>query len=428
MASKGKRRGAQELLDELHTADANENLNEVERIYQFYSTIQGNGFSIRSLSLRIRSQASLAPSDIIDFGPHPSSGTKRYQVKPELYGQIETVVQSLQGLIDDLISLIPDREPGRRGFRIDPTNDLLEVLQGSDHLISLYGAYEVIRKRMDRAAHFLEKYYRLCKGEAISSPATTSAEVHEKFDPGSSTDKRILEHIAMTNSYGQQHTLDQHKELDAFMKQELDEVILLTKDVEQAFPNKPTSTYPIPYTYINAPSKRDPSNTYSIVKFSTNDQHYARVQYAPPPPGNVSFANVSHSTDKSEAEVERSIVPEGQSLEYEERPERPQIGDTSSNASSFDDLYLIRYDSSHEADGLVADPVRSHHGTSLDRDLGHFPFGFTYPTVNASQPSFRPTSFLLFFGSWYGHTRTTHHHAKSKPSSTNLSHLIYSPK
>ncbi|KAJ3472938.1 hypothetical protein NLI96_g13195 [Meripilus lineatus] len=315
-----RRSGAQELLDELHTTDASEALNEVERIYQLYSTIQRNGFSIRSLSLRIRSQASLAPSDIIDFGPRPQSGMKRYQIRPELYAQIEATVQSLQGLIDDLISLIPDRESGRRGFRIDPTNDVLEVLQGADRLISLYGAYEVIRKRMDRAAQFLEKYYRLCKGEAITSPATTSAEIHERFDPGASTDRRILEHIGMTNSFGRRYSIDQRKELDAFMNRELDEVVLLTKDVEQAFPNKPTSVYPLPYTYIEAPSKRNPTDTYNIVKFSSNDQHYSRVQYVPQPPINVSFADVSHSTDKPEAQVQRSVIPEGQSLEYEEVP------------------------------------------------------------------------------------------------------------
>ncbi|KAJ3472941.1 hypothetical protein NLI96_g13194 [Meripilus lineatus] len=202
MASKGKGKDTQELLDELHTTDANEHLDEVERIYQFYSTIQGNGFSIRSLSLRIRSQTSLTPSDIIDFGLYPSNETKRYQVKPELYTQIEAAVQSVQGLIDDLTSLIPDRKPGRRGFRIDPTNDVLEILQGSDRLVSLYGAYEVLRKRMDRAALFIEKYYRLCKGEPISSPATTAAEIHERFDPEANADKRLLEHIGMTNSYG----------------------------------------------------------------------------------------------------------------------------------------------------------------------------------------------------------------------------------
>ncbi|KAJ3482017.1 hypothetical protein NLI96_g7273 [Meripilus lineatus] len=145
---------------------ASEEMCEVERIYWLYSTTQENGLSIQSLSLRIRSHASLTPSDIINLPSKFSPWKNRYQIKPSLRMLLDAVVTSLQGLIDDMIALVPAHEPGRRDFRIDSTGDLLYTLQGAPHRVCLLRAYEDLRARIDRGAIFIERYYHLCKSKS----------------------------------------------------------------------------------------------------------------------------------------------------------------------------------------------------------------------------------------------------------------------
>ncbi|KAJ3472764.1 hypothetical protein NLI96_g13265 [Meripilus lineatus] len=216
-----ERRGIMEDLDESE-GESGKDLEQVEKIYTYYSTPSTNARSLRHLVMGIRAHESLTPSDIIDFGENPPQGKKRYQVKPERHELMAEVVKKLQGLLIELIALVPEREAGNRGFRIDPKNDLVEALKGTDRLVSLFAAYDTLRARIGRAGNFLERYYRNCKGEILSSPTTTLSEVYERFNPEANLDRRILEHRAMTNTFGPRYTLDQRNEINAFLNQQPD--------------------------------------------------------------------------------------------------------------------------------------------------------------------------------------------------------------
>ncbi|KAJ3473349.1 hypothetical protein NLI96_g13042 [Meripilus lineatus] len=309
------------MLEDLNDSDgeARKDLVKVESIYTYYSTPSTNGRSIRHLVMGIRAHEALTPSDIIDLGENPPPGKKRYQVKPEQYELLAEVVKKLQGLLIELIALIPEREPGNRGFRIDPTSDLVEALRGTDRLVTLFAAYDTLRARIDRAGNFVERYYRNCKGEILSSPATTHAEVYDNFDPQASLDKRVLEYRAMTNTFGSQYSADQKDEIEAFLRQRVDDVVLVAKDVRQAFPLQPDKSYPRSFTYHKAPSTREASEHHKLIRFRDNDHWYTRAPYNPTAT-NLSFEGVGHSTSKSEEEVQLSVTPSSRSLEYEDAP------------------------------------------------------------------------------------------------------------
>ncbi|KAJ3475262.1 hypothetical protein NLI96_g11950 [Meripilus lineatus] len=102
-----------EALDNPSDEDDRENLSvEMLLAYNRYiSPFQGQQ-SLKQAVERLLARETLLPHDIVDLGPSPPEGWKRYVLKPLVYESIEGVIHAVQDLLNRMISLPTRRKAG----------------------------------------------------------------------------------------------------------------------------------------------------------------------------------------------------------------------------------------------------------------------------------------------------------------------------
>ncbi|KAJ3473174.1 hypothetical protein NLI96_g13102 [Meripilus lineatus] len=191
---------------------------------------------------------SLLPHDIVDLGPSPPKGWKRYVLKPLVWENIESVVIAVQNILNRMIAILPDKPEGYLGYRIDRVGDVMEALQTSQDVVLLCSAWTIIRVRLRRGVRFIEKYRQLGMSEEISSPITTDRSIYEKFEPDADPSTRFKEYYARVPSMNEGKEIDD-SHAEEVMGKELEEIILVDRRNKEAFPEHLEPSQSVPFSY-----------------------------------------------------------------------------------------------------------------------------------------------------------------------------------
>ena len=101
----------------------------------------------------------------------------------------------LQIFIQKMAGLIPEHNTY---FIVDPGDNSIRLLEGSQTLSQLQAAWTMISKRMEAAQRFILKYQEKYKGTTVpSSPISTATDLHTQLEEITSSDDKLW-HIYST--------------------------------------------------------------------------------------------------------------------------------------------------------------------------------------------------------------------------------------
>ncbi len=251
---------AQELgLDDL--GEENPTTSSVaEKLYADYTRDSSRRMSFKAEVKQLINKTRWAPSDVIDFGLSTQPIARpRFALRPAVTCLVERVFGDLQALLAGLAAEIPQRKAlNNYHYCLDPYGDLLPALRGSNSLEELYGAWDLLRERLDRGSRFVERYIEESRGLHPTSPASTAPEVYQIFEPNAPLAVRIREFKAHVPSHYQAvDEEDRGKLLDFDVP--LQEFVEVPLQVQSAFPPREPEAAPQAFSYDEKGAREDVS-------------------------------------------------------------------------------------------------------------------------------------------------------------------------
>ncbi|KAJ3473073.1 hypothetical protein NLI96_g13145 [Meripilus lineatus] len=299
---------SKKLLEDLESSNKEEDSEslpiQMSQAYHEYLAPYKGQQSLKQAVERLISKDSLLPHDIVDLGPSPPEGWRRFVLKPLIWENVEGIVHAIQEIIDKMISLIPDKPEGYQGYRIDRTGDLMNSLQTSHDVVLLCSSWTVIRIRLRRGVRFIEKYRLLSENEEVSSPVTTSLSVYGHFDPDANPYQRIKEYYARVPSMNEGKIIDE-KHAEEVMGKELEEIILIDRRNKEAFPHQSEKPFAFPYMYHEG--SMDPVSAEHVLKRLTGPPSFLLSDDQERTFGQSPIFS-STSSSHSEKEVRSSLI------------------------------------------------------------------------------------------------------------------------
>ncbi|KAJ3472881.1 hypothetical protein NLI96_g13214 [Meripilus lineatus] len=227
---------------------------DVVKAYDEWSVPTSLNLSLKQKVKRLVDQGPLRPADVVDFGPIPPEGRKRYRLKHTYRSQVTVTLQALQRIINVLAAKVPHSSEESPGYEVVPSHDLMLVLDDAHSLAQLSGDWEILQERMERGARFVEKYYRAHKGERIGSPVTTDPRIYETMAVGD-IDTLYKQYRTQVPSMwkGAPWSSPDRK---AFLESDLEELIVVDRKLKDAFPPQAESNAKYPYSYSETTNER----------------------------------------------------------------------------------------------------------------------------------------------------------------------------
>ncbi|KAJ7140425.1 hypothetical protein C8R46DRAFT_1046929 [Mycena filopes] len=228
------------------------------------------GLEESSLFLRVNSVISkkaLDARDILDRGNANVDPRPRFCVKPDLLTRVDLTIGDMQSVLKRAASLVPGK---LRHFVIDPHNTLVPVLQGSNNLDEIHVSWLAINRRMELAQKFMDKYemeYQVSENDVRpASPATTDAEIHNRWPVTKATSTQLMYLFDKVPHHADQLPRGYDRDTG-----DLFEHLRALRNLQNAFPNRPSANHPSTVYYSAAGEKLErPHSDKSPSEISTN--------------------------------------------------------------------------------------------------------------------------------------------------------------
>jgi hypothetical protein len=149
-------------------------LSPMANLYREFLMERETGPSTTRAVANIATKPNLSADDVVDTYTWNKDSFTRYALRET--GAIQQTITELQIFIQKMVALITECT---MYFIVDPGENGMRLLEGSQTLAQLQAAWTMISKRMEAAQKFILKYQEEYKGTAVpTSPVSTTVDLH----------------------------------------------------------------------------------------------------------------------------------------------------------------------------------------------------------------------------------------------------------
>jgi len=206
-------------------------------LYREFLTERETGASTARAVANITTKPNLSAEDVVDSHAWNKNSFMRYVLRDA--DSLQQTITELQIFIQKMAALIPERS---KYFIVDPGDNGMHLLQGSQTLAQLPAAWTMISKRMEAAQRFILKYQEEYKGTRVPlSLVSTATDLHQQLEDLTVYDDRLRYMYSEFPHHNVAQTAADHREIKA--DRNWDYIVTVPHWMKEVVANEPEDDY-----------------------------------------------------------------------------------------------------------------------------------------------------------------------------------------